>query len=209
MRPRIFGSSHRRPRARCRSRHRLGLSAIAAAAGLFVAGSLIAHSAAAQPAWVHNEVRLNLRTGPGTTFRIVGSVETGDPLTILDRKENWTQVRLDDGKQGWIPAGYLKSEPPPDVRLEQAEQELSQLRMKYENATADAARIRESYEEIDSKEKERTEEINRLTLENLDLRSGPRWPEWITGASILSVGMLLGALLHRSSSRRPTPRIRL
>ncbi len=178
--------------------------------GLWVAVALcLAWPALAQPAWVSSEVRLNLRTGAGTGFRIVGQVVTGDALEILSRKDSWTQVKLADGKRGWIPAGYLKSQAPADVRLAEAEHELTQLRSQFQNSTAEADRLRESNTEITSKERERTDEINRLTLENLDLRSGPRWPEWITGASILSVGMILGALLRRSSSRRPAPRIRL
>jgi SH3 domain protein len=166
-------------------------------------------ASAAEPAWVDNEVRLNLRTGAGTGFRIVGAVSTGDRVEILSRENNWTQIRLQDGKRGWIPAGYLKSEAPPDVRLAEAEEELRKLRSQYENATLDVTRLRDSNDQISGREKEQTDEINRLTLENLDLKSGPRWPEWITGASILSVGMILGALLRGSSSRRPTPRIRL
>jgi len=171
--------------------------------------AVAASSAAAEPAWVDNEVRLNLRTGAGTSFRIVGSVTTGDRVEILGRENNWTQVKLADGKRGWIPAGYLKSEAPPDVRLSEAEEELRKLRIQYENATNDAERLRTSNDEITGRETEQTEQIKQLTLENLDLKSGPRWPEWITGASILSVGMMLGALLHRSSSRRPAPRIRM
>lgn len=184
----------------------------AAAASLAAAlcfSALAPPARSAEPAWVDNEVRLNLRTGAGTSFRIVGFVTTGNRVEILSRETNWTQVKLADGKRGWIPAGYLKSEAPPNVRLAEAEGELRKLRTQYENATTDVTRLRESNDVLSGREQARTDKINRLTLENLDLKAGPRWPEWITGASILTVGMMLGALLHRSSSRRPTPRIRL
>ena len=52
-------------------------------------------------------------------------------------------------------------------------------------------------------------EIDRLTRENDKLRAGARWPYMIAGASILGAGMLLGAILHASSARRPRPRVRL
>jgi hypothetical protein len=51
--------------------------------------------------------------------------------------------------------------------------------------------------------------IKKLTVDNLELRAGARYPEWITGASILAAGMALGAMLHRSSGRRTPKRIRL
>jgi hypothetical protein len=41
------------------------------------------------------------------------------------------------------------------------------------------------------------------------LRAGSRYQEWITGALILALGMLIGAFLHRNSTRRPSSRIRL
>ena len=155
-----------------------------------------------------SEVRLNLRTGAGTKFRIVGVMVTGDSVEILRRKDDWTQIESDDGRQGWIPAGYLRSQPPAELRLVKTERELERLRTQFENSSADVSKLRESNAEISGREKEQLEEIKHLTLENLNLRAGPNWPEWITGASILSVGMMVGALL-RSWSRRSTPRIKL
>jgi hypothetical protein len=60
-----------------------------------------------------------------------------------------------------------------------------------------------------SREGGQRSEIDRLEVENAELRANRRWPEWITGASVLAAGMLLGAILHRNATRRPTSRIRL
>jgi hypothetical protein len=43
----------------------------------------------------------------------------------------------------------------------------------------------------------------------MKLHAGDRYPEWITGASILAAGMLLGSVLYRASTRRQQTRIRL
>ena len=53
--------------------------------------------ALAESAWVTSEVRLNLRTGAGTQFRIVGVLATGDSVEILKRKDDWTQIESDNG----------------------------------------------------------------------------------------------------------------
>jgi uncharacterized protein YgiM (DUF1202 family) len=76
--------------------------------------SLSAFAAHAERAWVRGDVRLNIRTGAGTQFRIVGGAGTGDPVTILQRSDKWTKIRMDDGREGWIPIGYLQPEPPPN-----------------------------------------------------------------------------------------------
>ena len=171
--------------------------------------ALWAGAASAEYAWVRGEVRLNLRTGPGTQYRIVGVMQTGDGVSILKRAENWTQIRLEDGKEGWIPVGYLQPEPPPTVRLEQLEAQVVDLKQKLDATTTDADSLRESNTSLATRDSEQQSEIERLSLENLELKAGARWPEWITGGSILCVGMMLGALLHRNATRRPSSRIRI
>jgi hypothetical protein len=69
--------------------------------------------------------------------------------------------------------------------------------------------LRARRDELTASTTEQKTELERLTRENLELRAGARWPEWIAGASILFVGAVLGMLVHRSASRRPGPRIRL
>ena len=53
------------------------------------------------------------------------------------------------------------------------------------------------------------ERAAKLDRENIELRAGARWPEWIAGGSILLVGGVLGMAVHASSARRQTRRIRL
>jgi SH3 domain protein len=171
--------------------------------------ALWAGEAAAEAAWVRGGIRLNLRTEPGTRFRIIDGVSTGDAVTVLSRTEGWTRVRLADGKQGWIPEGYLQSEPPPTVRLEQLTDEVTSLRAQLESSNARTAELETSNETLTGRDGGQRSEIDRLKVENTELRASKRWPEWITGASVLAVGMLLGAILHRNATRRPSSRIRL
>lgn len=161
-------------------------------------------------AWVRGEIRLNLRSGPGTQFRILGGVSTGDGLSILKRGEGWTKVQLDDATEGWIPEGYLKPEPPPTIRLQRLDAEVTHLRGQLETTTRESDRLRTTNESLTESDGLQRAEIDRLILDNTKLRAGARNPELIAGASILAAGMILGALLHKSSSsRRPTSRIRL
>jgi SH3 domain protein len=167
------------------------------------------HVAQAERAWLKGEVRLNVRTGAGTNYRIIGMVKTGDAVTVLSRDQDWTQIRTEDGKAGWIPAGYLAAEPPPTVRLAQLESEVSSLRERLESTSSEAEDLREKSETFSQRDREQQAQIRSLTEENLDLKAGARWPYLITGASILTVGMILGAVLSRTSGRRPQARLRL
>jgi SH3 domain protein len=186
---------------------RLTLSTVAI---LLVATSgFISEARAADLGWVRSYIRLNLRSGAGTQFKILGGVETGDQLRVLTRGESWTRVEASDGRIGWIPAGYLETEPPPTLRLQQLESETATLRTALEEIRSEAGQLRESNATLTSTDSGQREEIEALKIDNYELRAGSRYQEWITGALILTLGMLLGAFLHRNSTRRPSSRIRL
>lgn len=157
---------------------------------------------AAEPGWVGSQIQLNLRTGPGTEYRIVGSVETGDRVSILERKTKWTRVRLPNGEKGWIPVGYLEPRPPPVLELAELRKEVAKLRHDREASQKILVQLEEAAQSHAATVSQQTQRIDELTRTNIELKAGARWPEWITGAAILCTGLALGALLQRASSRR-------
>ncbi len=169
---------------------------------------LLAGMGHAEVAWVKDQLQLNLRTGPGTQYRILGVVETGDRAEILARRDAWTQIRVQGLADGWIPVGYLQPEATAGVLLTQRTAENEELRTRVETLSSDATTLRDDNEQLSGSDKAQKDEIQRLTRDNLELRAGARWPEWIAGAGILSVGMIFGAILHRNATRRPSSRIR-
>jgi SH3 domain protein len=163
----------------------------------------------AQSAWVKDEVHLQIRSGAGNQYRIIGRIKTGDTATILKRGDGWTRIKTADAKEGWVPAGFLQPEPPARVALERLTRDTTSLREEVAKLTSEGAELRINNEELAGSDAGQRSQIDRLTRENYELRAGARWPEWITGAGIVLVGMSLGALLSRSAGRRRQPRIRL
>jgi len=177
---------------------------------VIVLTTLSATSSQAQQSWVMDrDVNLTLRTGAGTQYRIIGSLTTGDVATILSRGDGWTKVRTEQGKEGWVSAGFLQASPPARVELERLEHDTEELRRQVAKLSETATDLRASKDELESDDEAQRLEMDRLTRENYELRAGARWPEWISGAGIVLVGMALGALLGRSSSRRRQTRVRL
>jgi len=193
------------------------MRARALAGVLLLAGPLLAAGpAAAERLWVRDEVRINVRSGPGTGHGVVGLVKTGDALEVLSRGDGWLRIRTPDGTEGWMPAGYLEPEPPAAARLAEQEREVERLReqieaLRAEPGTAaaeppgdggpDPAVVADLREELEALR----EENRRLRVEG---GGGGRGAEWIAGALILGSGMAIGALLARSTARRQ-PRVRL
>ena len=50
---------------------------------------------------------LNIRSGPSTSYSIVGNVYKGDTLQILETSNGWYKVKLSNGKIGWGSGKYI------------------------------------------------------------------------------------------------------
>lgn len=46
--------------------------------------------------------RANLRSGPGSNYRLVGQAAYGDVLRTLERRQTWVRVQTAEGQKVWI-----------------------------------------------------------------------------------------------------------
>jgi SH3 domain protein len=180
----------------------------ARAAALALCAPLLWSAAGAAASWVKGEVRLNLRTGPSNGHRIIGDIQTGDRVDVLELGEGWTRVRSGD-REGWIPEGYLQDQPPASELLSAAQEKASELGGQVSALETQTARLGEENRALAERDAKQREELELLTRENLELKAGARWPDRIAGAAILVAGMLMGWVLHAVLARRQRPRIRL
>jgi SH3 domain protein len=179
------------------------------AAAVAAAALAFAGAASAETAWVRGESRLNVRTGPGSDYRIIEMVKDDDPVQVVKRQGDWTRVKTAAGNDGWVPSAFLVVEAPPAVRVGQLESEAQALRQRVASLESDNTRLTSSHEELTGRDAERAEECQRLASENKDLKAGQRWPFMITGAGILASGLLAGAFFGRAGARRSSRRLRL
>lgn len=63
---------------------------------------------------VNTNESINVRQGPGRSFAVVTGLSPGDIVEIIGRNadESWYQVRLADGREGWVVAQFLLLEIP-------------------------------------------------------------------------------------------------
>ncbi len=54
------------------------------------------------PSVITNKENCNVRSGPGTKYKILFATEKGIPFKILKRKGNWIHVQHADEDKGWI-----------------------------------------------------------------------------------------------------------
>ncbi len=49
----------------------------------------------------------NIRSGPGTKFKVLFKVEKGIPFKVVKRKGSWIHIQHADGDEGWIHASLV------------------------------------------------------------------------------------------------------
>jgi len=91
-------------------------------------------TALAERMYVTDVIKLTLRSGPSTEYKILAVVESGQALEVVEPGEDWTLVRLANEKEGYVLTRYLIPEPTNSVRLEQ-------LQTKHKALTEQAATL--------------------------------------------------------------------
>jgi len=91
-------------------------------------------SARAETLYVAERMRIGLRAEATETGAVVKTVETGTPLEMIERAENFVHVRDPQGAVGWAEARYLTPELPARLQLAKLQEDLARSR----KATAEA-----------------------------------------------------------------------
>jgi SH3 domain protein len=68
--------------------------------------------AAAETAYVTDNLRLGLHAAEDTSDRAFRFLESGQAMEVLIRDRNYANVRLPDGTEGWVKSAYLVDEKP-------------------------------------------------------------------------------------------------
>ncbi len=77
----------------------------------------------AQQRFVADKLVLNVYAEPDQGSGRVATIQTGDAVDELQRVGNMVQVRLEDGREGWVGANYLVSDAPAIVRLRELQRQ--------------------------------------------------------------------------------------
>ena len=104
---------------------------------VLLSAPVAAHSA--PDLYVSDQLETTLRTGPGTSYKIVEMLTSGASVARFEEAEGWTKVRTAGGKEGWVLTRHLTSEPPKGPQLAATRKELDGLRAQHEQLRGELA----------------------------------------------------------------------
>lgn len=182
--------------------------------------SITAH--AEEVRYVSDDLSTYVHSGPGNRYRIVGSLNSGEKVTVLDVNNESGYVRVRDSKNRdvWLPKELLGTTPGLKERVPAMEEEIKTLRGKLANIdgtwnekTADMQnRVAASDDIINNLKKENDSLRNQVVVAKkkldaisvqLDDKQRDIILQWFMyGGGVAGAGLLLGLLLPHMIPRR-------
>jgi SH3 domain protein len=89
-------------------------------------------AAQATPGWIGDQVLVPMRSGPGSTYRIVrNALKSGTPVDVIQPGDGWTEIQY-DGTTGYVPNQYLSNQPTAAIQLTGLQQRYKTLLADYQ-----------------------------------------------------------------------------
>lgn len=90
-----------------------------------------------------DSLEITLRTGPELDRKITAMLKSGQAMEIIDKGEEWSQVRLPSGREGWVLNRFIQEELPVNMKFEI-------LQKKYNDLLAGADEPLQKLKEVNS-----------------------------------------------------------
>ncbi|MCL2896434.1 TIGR04211 family SH3 domain-containing protein [Brenneria tiliae] len=172
--------------------------------------------------YVSDELLTYIHSGPGNQYRIIGTLNAGDQVTVLSVNQGagYAQIRDDKNRTSWIPLAQLSETPSLRTRVPELESQVKDLTEKLHNIdqtwnqrTADMQqKVAASDDIINGLRGENAELKNQLIVAQkkvsaanvqLDDKQRTIILQWFMyGGGVAGIGLLLGLLLPHIIPRR-------
>lgn len=119
--------------------------------------------ASAESRYISDQLEINVRTGKTPKHRIVSVLKSGSKVTIIEQDDSgWSQIRMANGKEGWVLTRYLSRQPVARAQLAAMQRE---IKAKDKNLL----RMQEKLDNITRERSELQQERATLEAENASL----------------------------------------
>jgi SH3 domain protein len=182
--------------------------------------STLAH--AEEKRYVSDELNTWVRSGPGDNYRLLGTVNAGEEVELLQTNEasNYAQIRDSNGRTVWIPLKELNTQPSLRTRVPELENQVKTLTDKLNNIdntwnqrTADMQQKVAGSDGVINSLKEENQKLKnelivaqkKVNAANLQLDDKQRTiiMQWFMyGGGVLGAGLFLGLVLPHLIPRR-------
>jgi len=105
----------------------------------------------AETNYIINDTKVNIRTGAGTSYNIVAMRNAGVFVELIERGDEWSRIRLQNKREGWILTRFLTSKKPDYILLEGLRKTHKILATKFPELTEENEKIKKENNKLNTK----------------------------------------------------------
>lgn len=139
-----------------------------------LAACVMAGSAQAQTAYISDMMNITMRTGPTTENKIIAMLKTGHSAEIIEEGQDWSRVRIADGKEGWVLTRFLSFEKPKNLLLESLEKRHNELLTQFEFLSEENRTLKSDAEKYSSELSQAQEALDKISIAYETLKQDSR-----------------------------------
>jgi SH3 domain protein len=118
----------------------------------------------AENLYVKPSSEITMRRGKGTDFKIIAVLKDGTPVEMLAEADDWAQVRLESGKEGWVLRRFLSTEPPLGEQVELLQREKGVLTETTQSLKNRVDQLVAEKDEVERRLSDEKAEVERATI---------------------------------------------
>jgi SH3 domain protein len=160
--------------------------------------------------YIADDLIIYMHAGPGTNFRILGSIVAGTLVSITGLEENnYSQIIDDKERTTWVESQYVSTKPGLRFVIAELNEQLASTSGQstaLDDQLADALAQNTELNAANDKLKQEITSLNSELasttgqLKNQDMKLKTEW--FFNGAIVLILGLILGLLVPRLSGKR-------
>lgn len=127
--------------------------------------------AKAETVYVKPSAEIVVRTGQGTSYKIIGMVKDGDSVELLEEENSYAKVRLKNGTEGWMVRRFLGRELPMRDMVESLRKENEEIKEKERYTSQNLVEVSTTLEQTKAKLKQLTLERDVLATDYKTLQA--------------------------------------
>ncbi|MDC8833093.1 TIGR04211 family SH3 domain-containing protein [Alteromonas gilva] len=161
--------------------------------------------------YIADDLFIFIHSGPSRNYRILGSIEAGEPVTVLetDSENEFTKINDADGREGWVESQYIIDTisrraqlPQLSQRLADSSAQLDRMQTRNTAIAQDLAGARQQIAELEAELANSRQTIAGLEGQISKQDDIERYRMFSYGGIVAGAGLLIGILVTFIPKRR-------
>lgn len=156
----------------------------------------------AATSYISDNLHTFIHSGPGTKYKIIGSVNTGDHVKIIRKDSKYTLIKDSKGRSGWINSKFISNQPGLKERLPELEAQLTKFKAQLAEYKGNVESQDNKLEKLENKNLKLNKQIEEIQVLNsnlntkLDTQKNDLLMRWFSyGGMVAGGGLVLGLLI--------------